>query len=56
MKIYEKPNVTTLCLVQSEAISATPWETFTKGGTVVDGATSSHDAQLSGTYISGGHV
>ena len=53
---YTKPMLTVSNLIQSEAISATPWETFTKGGTVVDGATSSHDAQLSGTYVSGGNL
>ena len=53
---YIKPMMITVKLVQSEALSATPWESFTKGGTVVDGATSSHDAQLSGTYVSGGNT
>lgn len=53
---YTKPTLTAMSLVQSEAVAATPWESFTKGGTVVDGATSSHDAQLSGTYVSGGNI
>lgn len=53
---YTKPTLTAMRLVASEALSATPWESFTKGGTVVDGATSSHDAQLSGTYVKGGNA
>ena len=53
---YKKPVLMAIRIVTSEALSATPWETFTKGGTVVDGATSSHDAQLSGTYVTGGNA
>lgn len=53
---YTKPVLTAMSLTQSEAVAATPWETYTKGGTVVDGATSSFDAQLSGTYVSGGNA
>ena len=53
---YTKPVLTAMSLTQSEAVAATPWETYTKGGTVVDGATSSFDAQLSGTNVSGGNA
>ncbi len=52
---YTKPTLTTMSLVASDAVAATPWEAFTKGGTVADGATSSFDAQMSGTLVSGGN-
>jgi hypothetical protein len=52
---YTKPTLTTMSLVASDAVAATPWDAFTKGGTVVDGATSSFDAQMSGTQVSGGN-
>ena len=42
-----------MSLVQSEAISAAPWANFTQGGAIVDGATSSHDALLSGKLMGG---
>lgn len=52
---YTKPTLTAMCLVQSEAVAATPWEAFTKGGTVLDGQTSSYDSQQSGTLLGGGN-
>lgn len=52
---YTKPMLTTLSLVSNESVCATPWDAFTKGGTVVDGATSSFDAQMSGTQVLGGN-
>ena len=53
---YTKPMLTTLSLVSNDSVCATPWDAFTKGGTVVDGATSSFDAQMSGTQVSGGNA
>ena len=50
---YTKPVLTSISLVQSEAVAATPWEKFTQGGTIVDGAVSSHNAQTSGTLMGG---
>ena len=52
---YTKPVLTTMRLVSDEALSATPWENFTQGGTILDGAVSSHDALLSGTVLGGGN-
>lgn len=51
---YTKPTLTAVCLVQSEAVAATPWETFTKGGAVLDGNTSSF-TQQSGQLLGGGN-
>lgn len=50
---YTKPVLTSVKLVQSEAISATPWENFTQGGTIVESATSSHNALMSGSLMGG---
>ena len=50
---YVKPALSSIKLVQSEAIASTPWEKFTQGGTIVDGAVSSHNAQTSGTLMGG---
>ena len=50
---YTKPALNLMCLVASDEFCATPWDAFTKGGTVVDGATSSFDAQMSGTQVGG---
>ena len=53
---YTKPTLTTLSIVANDEFCATPWEAFTKGGTVADGSTSSFDAQMSGTLVSGGNA
>lgn len=50
---YTKPTLTTMCLVQSEAVAATPWEVFTSVGTILDGQTTSYDAKMSGTTVGG---
>ena len=52
---YTKPVLTTVRLVSDEAMSASPWSNFTQGGTIVDGAVSSHDALLSGIVVGGGN-
>ena len=52
---YTKPTLTTTSIVSNDEFCATPWDAFTKGGTVVDGATSSFDAQMSGTQVLGGN-